>query len=59
MLVCTPFPAGRTLGKTWETSAAEGERTLSKKEARQVDVIYPHGDVDDMIYQEEWSASTR
>jgi len=21
--------------------------------------IYPHGDVDDMIYQEEWTASGR
>ena len=31
----------------------------ARKEVQQMDTVYPHGDVDDMIYQEEWSASTR
>lgn len=31
----------------------------ASKEAMIMDPIYPCGDVDDLIYQEEWTASSR
>ena len=31
----------------------------ASKEAQSMEPIYPHGDVDDLIYQEEWTASSR
>lgn len=30
-----------------------------KKGGLHMDIIYSHGDVDDLIYQEEWTASER
>jgi hypothetical protein len=35
------------------------ERIPQKERRYPLEPIYPHGDVDDMIYQEEWTASGR
>lgn len=52
MLICTgSFLCGDAL-RTRQRRAQKGGGTA-------MDVIYPHGDVDDMIYQEEWIISTR
>ncbi|MDE6932577.1 MAG: hypothetical protein K2P37_07815 [Oscillospiraceae bacterium] len=31
----------------------------SAKEAYEMDPVFPHGDVDDLIYREEWAVSDR
>ena len=52
MLICTgSFLCGDAL-RTRQRGEQKGGGTA-------MDVIYPHGDVDDMIYQEEWIISTR
>ncbi len=49
MLICTPF---------CRPGKSRGGRGQVRRNVT-MDMTYPHGDVDDMIYQEEWFASAR
>ena len=51
MLICTPF---RRMGQKRRRRGGDQIRRNVT-----MDMTYPHGDVDDMIYQEEWTASAR
>lgn len=52
MLICTGSFLCSAALRTRQRGEQKGGGTA-------MDVIYPHGDVDDMIYQEEWIISTR
>ena len=57
------FPGSKTffISPRFRASSPVRGHILGKsaKEAYEMDPVFPHGDVDDLIYREEWAASDR
>lgn len=56
------FPGSKTFFRSLlYASLPAGGHILEKsaKEACRMEPVYPHGDVDDLIYREEWAVSDR